>query len=416
MWTTEWPIDELRRFDRKVRSIISECSGRHPRESTPIFCMERKEGGRGGICVEETYHVMKLKTAHYVNTCIDPRLRQVKDLERMKQEKGRRNIFTDALKARSEVQLDIQFNLDESTTVVRIDQDRTTEICTSKPNMLTKYLKKALQLKHQEAIKSQNWQGKFLGTVWNDEDLAEQYFAYMGWKNISDYIETTHVEIMQQLLPTYVYQKERLNKQDLPVVCRACNSSEENLYHVMCNCPRLAQDLYKSRHDGILIHLHRAILDKNGIPPDNSKFSKPELCIEKENVKILWDTPLQLPYATNSGANKPDITEIDHEQKLIILYEGTVCAVRKRHQKWNEKQNKYAECRAGLQNLYEYEGYTIKQVNIVSDFIGGYNKNLFKNLSEAIPKDTMKIKKLIDNMQRAVLFGNYNIVRRFKAF
>ena len=219
---------------------------------------------------------------------------------------------------------------------------------------------------------------------------------------------------MQQLLPTYVYQKERLNKQDLPVVCRACNSSEENLYHVMCNCPRLAQDLYKSRHDGLLIHLHRAILDKNGIPPDNSKFSKPEPCTEKENVKILWDTPLQLPYAPNNGANKPDITEIDHEQKLIILYEGTVCAVGKRHQKWSEKQNKYAECRAGLLNLYE--GYTVKQVNIVFDFIGGYNKNLFKNLSEAIPKDTMKINKLIDNMQRAVLFGNYNIVRRFKAF
>ena len=120
--------------------------------------------------------------SHYVNTCIDPRLRQVKDFERIKQEKGRRNVFTDALKARSEVQIDIQFKLDESTTVVRIDQDRTTEIYTSKPNMLTKYLKKVLQRKHQEAIKSQNRQGKFLTTVWNDEDLAEQYFAYMGWK------------------------------------------------------------------------------------------------------------------------------------------------------------------------------------------------------------------------------------------
>ena len=57
-------------------------------------------------------------------------------------------------------------------------------------------------------------------------------------------------------------------------------------------------------------------------------------------------------------------------------------------------KNKYAECRAGLLNLYE--GYTVKQVNIVFDFIGGYSKNLFKNLSEAIPKDTMKIKKLIE--------------------
>ena len=87
MWTTEWPIDELRRVDRKVRSIINECSGRHPRESIPIFCLERKEGGHGGICVEETYHVMKLKTAHCVNTCIDPRLKQVKNFERIKQER-----------------------------------------------------------------------------------------------------------------------------------------------------------------------------------------------------------------------------------------------------------------------------------------------------------------------------------------
>ena len=134
MWTTEWPVDELRRVDRKLRSIVGECSGRHPRESTPIFCLERKEGGRSGICVEETYHVMKLKTSHvmklktshYVNTYIDRRLKQVKNFERIKQGKGRRNVFTDTLKARSEVQLDIQFNLAESTTVVRIDQDRTT--------------------------------------------------------------------------------------------------------------------------------------------------------------------------------------------------------------------------------------------------------------------------------------------------
>ena len=284
-------------------------------------------------------------------------MKQVKNFERIKQERGRRKVFTDTLKARSEVQLDIQFNLDESTTVVRINQDRTTEICTSRPNMLTKYLKKASQLKHQEALKSHNWQGKFLlSIVWNDEDLAEQYSAYMGWENIPDHIET--IEIMQQLLPTYVYQKERLNKQDLPVVCRACNSSEENLYHVMCNCPRLAQDLYKSRHDGLHIHPHRAVLDKNGFPPNNSTFSKPEPCIEKENVKILWDTPLQLPYAPSKGASNLDITEIDHEQKLIILHEGTVCAVGKRHQKWSDRQNKYVECRAGLPNLYE--GYTVK--------------------------------------------------------
>ena len=109
---------------------------------------------------------MKLKTVHYVNTYIETSLK----LERIKQEKGRRNVFTHTLKAGSEVQLDIEFNLDESTTVVRIDQDRTTEICTSRPNMLTKYLIKVLQLKHQEATKSQNWQGKFLSTVSNDED------------------------------------------------------------------------------------------------------------------------------------------------------------------------------------------------------------------------------------------------------
>ena len=128
----------------------------------------------------------------------------------------------------------------------------------------------------------------------------------------------------------------------------------------------------------------------------------------------MWDTPLQLPYAPRNGANKPDLTEIDHKQKLIILYEGTVRAAGKSHQKWSEKQNKYAECRAGLLNLNE--GYTVKQVNIAFDFIGGYSKNLFKNLREAIPKDTTKIKKLRDNMQRAVLFGNYNLVRRFKGF
>ena len=84
--------------------------------------------------------------------------------------------------------------------------------CVLSNHMLTKYLKKTLQRKHQEAIKSQNWQGKFLSTVWNDEDLAEQYFAYMGWKNIPDYIET-HARRDYAATTPNVCVSERTSKQ-----------------------------------------------------------------------------------------------------------------------------------------------------------------------------------------------------------
>ena len=66
---------------------------------------------------------------------------------------------------------------------------------------------------------------------------------------------------------------------------------------------------------------------------DQITASSPSLNRVLRMLKSCGKKNLQLPYPPSNGANKLDITEINHEQK-----EGTVCAVGKSLQKWNEKQ------------------------------------------------------------------------------
>ena len=120
--------------------------------------------------------------------------------------------------------------------MVRIDQDRTTEICTSRPNMLTKYLKWRCNLDTRKQLRVIIGKESFLGQYGMMRRPSRTVFCLHGLEKYTR-LYRDHAHRDYALIPTYVCQKERLNKQDLPVVCRACKSSEESLYHVMCNCP-----------------------------------------------------------------------------------------------------------------------------------------------------------------------------------
>ena len=53
----------------------------------------------------------------------------------------------------------------------------------------------------------------------------------------------------------------------------------------------------------------------------------PKRSTENDEAKILWDTPIYKDKAPENGANKPDMTIFDKQNKVIVLEEGTVCNI-----------------------------------------------------------------------------------------
>ena len=97
---------------------------------------------------------------------------------------------------------------------------------------------------------------------------------------------------------------------------------------------------------------------------------------------------------------------MDKEAKTWILLEGTVCQVGKIKEKTATKQEKYNDLRRGIKEIHKDS--VITQINIVFDFLGGYNEELEKEL-KTITKNEKEKDYLIRKCQKWVISQNAEI-------
>ena len=122
--------------------------------------------------------------------------------------------------------------------------------------------------------------------------------------------------------------------------------------------------------------------------------SLPFPVIENNNAKILWDTEIMVDPKPIDNANKPDIVIFDKKRKECILIEGTICTIGEIENRTLLKQNKYTELRYGISKTYDVT--RVGQINIVLDFIGGYHKNLIKDL-QTLKEDPKSIHEVLQS-------------------
>ena len=102
--------------------------------------------------------------------------------------------------------------------------------------------------------------------------------------------------------------------------------------------------------------------------------------MENQKAKIYWDIHHYVTNCPSNNANKPDIAIFDKENNKWIIIEGTVCNIGKIQERELYKQAKYTELRAEIKRLYKVK--EILQINVVFDFLAGYNKTLEENLKD----------------------------------
>ena len=136
------------------------------------------------------------------------------------------------------------------------------------------------------------------------------------------------------------------------------------------------------------------------------KQSLPKSCIENDEAKILWNIPIHLDIAPKNGANKPDITIMDKKTKTWLIIEGTVCNIGRITERDLQKTEKYIDLRTGLKRLYP--NYNVVQVNVVLDFLAGYQKQLVTELSKI---GLEKVNQLAKKCQKWIISQNCEIVK-----
>ena len=78
-------------------------------------------------------------------------------------------------------------------------------------------------------------------------------------------------------------------------------------------------------------------------------------------------------------------------------------------EKKKEKTTKYGPLHWELKQ--NYQGFKVKQYNIIMDVLGGWSRDLGDELNELVGSKSMGV---LHNMKKAVISGTLNISRTFK--
>ena len=88
-----------------------------------------------------------------------------------------------------------------------------------------------------------------------------------------------------------------------------CGKAEDSVNHVLIKCSKLAQKEYKRRHDWFRMKIHWEICRKYGIEVKEKCYEhKPEVVIENDKCKILWDFTGQMDHEIYG--RRPDVIVI----------------------------------------------------------------------------------------------------------
>ena len=123
-------------------------------------------------------------------------------------------------------------------------------------------------------------------------------------------------------------------------LCRMCGRKGETVAHVVSECSKLAQTEYKGRHDNVARYIHWQLCGKCGLERAKRWYEeKPEVEVESENFKILWDFTIQCDRKIE--ARRPDIVFIDKTKREVVMIDVAIPGDDRVKEKELEKIEKY---------------------------------------------------------------------------
>ena len=197
--------------------------------------------------------------------------------------------------------------------------------------------------------------------------------------------------------------------------CRLCGINNETVPHLMCSCSEIAQSLYKSRHDKMLRPVYHHVLHKYSFESEVSKpwyqQEMPKPAKENKRAKVSGTYLSTWTRLLRTERIRPDMVILDKINENWIIIEGTVCLIGEITEREKLKTSKYRDLREALKRLYP--GYTVQQLNIVLDLLGGYNRRLIEEMGHLFDMTQTEATRLLRKSQKWVHCQNCEIIKKF---
>ena len=108
--------------------------------------------------------------------------------------------------------------------------------------------------------------------------------------------------------------KTRIDKTQQNSKCRLCGDRDQTINHIISECSKLAQKVYKTRYDWVGKVIHREMCKKFKFDQTNKWYMhNPVAVLENDTHKLLWDFDIDTDHIIS--ARRPDLIIINKKKK-----------------------------------------------------------------------------------------------------
>ena len=348
----DWSKAELKAMDIKTRKILSMHGAFHEKSSTYRLYLKRKEGGRGLISITDCVAQEVIGLTSYIQDSEEWMLQIVgKSLDPVEES-------TDEFKK-------------------RVNQER------------------------MNTFKAKKLHGRFMTDIENIADGRTWQWLQGGY--LAKSTEAFIIAAQEQAIRTR-YIRAKIDGEDIDYKCRLCGQKPETVPHIVSSCSKLAQTSYLLRHDRMGLRVYWELCKKYSIEHSEKWYEEnpdPIRISADGKTEIWWNKEIHTTEAV--GANRPDITIINHEEKEWTFVDFAVPWDTNIETTEAEKVSKYAPLANNIQKLHKVR---TQRIPVVVGSLGTIPKKLKDSLKD------LDIPDVIGSLQTSALIGTANILRR----
>jgi hypothetical protein len=266
-------------------------------------------------------------------------------------------------------------------------------------------IKNARKLRRKNKITDKRMHGQYINILNEPHVDYKESLAWLKSSTLKRTTEATICAIQEQAITTK-YIQTHIHKTTTDDKCRACLNAPETIHHIISGCPVLAPTKYLQRHDNLCKYIHIQLTKKYNIETNDPKWYEydPEPHLENEDVKILWNFPVQTDRTVHH--NKPDILIIEKKERKAFIIDIAVPNDANIMRKRLEKIRNYNDLAFEIKELWN-----LTEVKIIPIRIGAtgiIHNNFHKEINKKL---TFNIN--VREAQKIVLLGTVNINRYF---
>ena len=342
-----WRVNELQDLDRKTRKLLTMYSMFHKKGYEDRLYIKRAEGGRGLISVEDCVLIEKNCLYEYIRNSQEPMLKEI-----------------------------------QGEGVVDIGAE-----------------KNFIKDKRKNNLKEKELHNAFFSSTEFRDAISWDWLKNGDLKKAT---EGTLMAAQEQAIRTRSI-KHHIDKENISPLCRICGEREETVAHLISECKNLAQKQYKQwRHDKIAQVIHWQLCKDYNLEHAEKWYDhRPQVTVENDKVKILWDMKIQTDKVLEHS--RPDIVVLEKDQRICKIIDVACPFDTRIIEKEREKVDRYQDLKWELKRIWQCND--VQVVPIIIGALGTVSKSLKKWL------ERISLNIYFGTLQKACLLGTARTLR-----